>query len=161
MGLCYLLWRGWPWRAFPHPSRRRWSPSSFSSYPVLEMSLLANIIGFSFMGLAVRMGQLSIKGRNLYSSAHPYLLTVLHEHSPPSYGRPRRTSAFNGRVWRDRLLRTPMGNLLRRSYCKKAPRNPRTATACYREICRGCSISRLWAEVRDSCLWNHIPYVLN
>ncbi|KJA26241.1 hypothetical protein HYPSUDRAFT_63972 [Hypholoma sublateritium FD-334 SS-4] len=40
------------------------------------MSLLANIIGFSFVGLAVRIGQLSIKGRNLYSNPGGHLLSM-------------------------------------------------------------------------------------
>jgi hypothetical protein len=33
------------------------------------MSLLANIIGFSFVGLAARFGHLGIQKRNLFSSA--------------------------------------------------------------------------------------------
>jgi hypothetical protein len=32
------------------------------------MSLLGTVVGFSFVGLAARLGQLSIKSRNLYSS---------------------------------------------------------------------------------------------
>ncbi|KAF8959507.1 hypothetical protein BDZ97DRAFT_1645470, partial [Flammula alnicola] len=40
------------------------------------MSLLANIIGFSFFGLAARMGQLSIQGRNLYSNPGGHLLSM-------------------------------------------------------------------------------------
>ncbi|KAF8899929.1 hypothetical protein CPB84DRAFT_1730701 [Gymnopilus junonius] len=40
------------------------------------MSLLANIIGFSFVGLAARMGQLSIQSRNLYSNPGGHLIAM-------------------------------------------------------------------------------------
>ncbi|KAF9565411.1 hypothetical protein CPC08DRAFT_622292, partial [Agrocybe pediades] len=40
------------------------------------MSLLANIIGFSFVGFAARVGQLSIQKRNLYSNPGGHLLAM-------------------------------------------------------------------------------------
>ncbi|KAF9533860.1 hypothetical protein CPB83DRAFT_745978, partial [Crepidotus variabilis] len=40
------------------------------------MSLLANIIGFSFFGLGVRFGQLGIQRRNLFSNPGGHLLSM-------------------------------------------------------------------------------------
>ncbi|KAF9484410.1 hypothetical protein BDN70DRAFT_778224, partial [Pholiota conissans] len=40
------------------------------------MSLLSTVVGFSFVGLAARMGQLSIKSRNLYSNPGGHLLSM-------------------------------------------------------------------------------------
>ncbi|PPQ76242.1 hypothetical protein CVT26_008150 [Gymnopilus dilepis] len=40
------------------------------------MPLLGTVIGFSFAGLAARMGQLSIQNRNLYSNPGGHLLAM-------------------------------------------------------------------------------------
>ncbi|KAF8169755.1 hypothetical protein BJ912DRAFT_861771 [Pholiota molesta] len=40
------------------------------------MSLLGTVVGFSFVGLAARLGQLSIKSRNLYSNPGGHLISM-------------------------------------------------------------------------------------
>ncbi|KAH9481582.1 hypothetical protein JR316_0006109 [Psilocybe cubensis] len=40
------------------------------------MPLLSTVVGFSFVGLAARMGQLSIQGRNLYSNPGGHLISM-------------------------------------------------------------------------------------
>ncbi|PPQ90806.1 hypothetical protein CVT25_012125 [Psilocybe cyanescens] len=40
------------------------------------MPLLSTVVGFSFVGLAARMGQLSIQNRNLYANPGGHLLAM-------------------------------------------------------------------------------------
>jgi len=89
------------------------------------MSLLANIIGFSFVGLAARLGHLGIQKRNLFSSAFSslvfimkvgYLILVFH-------CRPRRPRVGYGCIRLHWILGTLLGNPLLRDDSEEAREN--------------------------------------
>ena len=74
------------------------------------MSLLANVVGFSLVGLAARFGQLGIQKQNLFMSSYLFCILsvdfrakLLLLSSYPGY-RPRRPSTINGRIWIRRIL---------------------------------------------------------
>ena len=92
------------------------------------MSLLASIVGFSFVGLAARLGHLGIQKRNLFSSAFSSLVSMKAGYLIMALVfscRPRRPRIGYGRIWLRWILGTLLGNPLFRDDPEEARENQR------------------------------------
>lgn len=95
---------------------------------VPKMSLLASIVGFSFVGLAARLGHLGIQKRNLFSSAFSSLVFMKAGYLTMALVfpcRPRRPRIGYGRIRLRWILGTLLGNPLLRNDPEEARENQR------------------------------------
>jgi len=90
------------------------------------MSLLTSIIGFSFVGLAARLGHLGIQKRNLFSSAFSSLVFMKAGYLTMALvfpGRPRGPRIGYGCIRLRWILGTLLGNPLFRDDPEEAREN--------------------------------------